>query len=176
MIFISFHLASSRAAGCAAPVANSKKEIILSITNSLNTYGKRTFWSYIISKWFYFFIIFSVIRQNGKSQNGVTRKQSTPNIPKNEHFLPLILIRVHTCAYQWVKVVRVSENLACFAFLLSPRFVLLPYYQRTRLLSIIWTFRINILFISIGVSYVMLRFAINDAFCNKTFCACWLRT
>ena len=29
----------------------------------------------------------SVIRQKGKSQNGVSRKQGTPNFPKNEHFL-----------------------------------------------------------------------------------------
>ena len=31
----------------------------------------------------------SVIRQKGESQNGVSRKQSTPNFPKNEHFLSL---------------------------------------------------------------------------------------
>ena len=30
----------------------------------------------------------SVIRQKGESQTGVSRKQNTPNFPKNEHFLP----------------------------------------------------------------------------------------
>ena len=31
----------------------------------------------------------SVIRQKGESQNGCfKKKQSTPNFPKNEHFLP----------------------------------------------------------------------------------------
>ena len=30
----------------------------------------------------------SVIRQKGKFQSGVSRKQSKPNFPKNEHFLP----------------------------------------------------------------------------------------
>ena len=30
----------------------------------------------------------SVIRQQCKSQNGCFKKQSTPNFPKNEHFLP----------------------------------------------------------------------------------------
>ena len=30
----------------------------------------------------------SVIRQKGKSQNGVTRTQNTVNFPKNKHFLP----------------------------------------------------------------------------------------
>ena len=46
-------------------------------------------------------------------KTGVSRKQSTPNFPKNEHFLP----PVRTCAYQEVKNVRFSENLACFVFL-----------------------------------------------------------
>ena len=30
----------------------------------------------------------SVIRQKGESQNGCFKKQSTPNFPKNEHYLP----------------------------------------------------------------------------------------
>ena len=30
----------------------------------------------------------SVIRQNGESQSGGKKKQSTPNFPKNEDFLP----------------------------------------------------------------------------------------
>ena len=30
----------------------------------------------------------SVIRQKSESQTGIARKQSTPNFPKNEYFLP----------------------------------------------------------------------------------------
>ena len=43
----------------------------------------------------------------------VTRKQRTPNFPKNEHFL------FHTCAcvYQGVRNTRFSENLTCFVLL-----------------------------------------------------------
>ena len=37
--------------------------------------------------------------------------------PKNEHFLPR---HAHTCAYQGVRNVRLSENLACFVFLKHP--------------------------------------------------------
>ena len=32
-------------------------------------------------------LISSVIRQKGESLNGVSRKQSMPNFPKNKHFL-----------------------------------------------------------------------------------------
>ena len=51
-------------------------------------------------------------------RTGVSRKQSTPNFPKNEHFLPLI--RTRTCAYQGVRNVSFLENLACFNFLKHP--------------------------------------------------------
>ena len=63
----------------------------------------------------------------------VTRKQSTPNFPENEHFLPRDMhtcVRVckfskkrlqHGCGYQGVRNVRFSENLACFN-LFSPPF------------------------------------------------------
>ena len=61
--------------------------------------------------------ISSVIRQKGESQNGCFKRQSTPNFPKNEHFLPP---DTHTCAYQGVRNVRFSENLACFVFLKHP--------------------------------------------------------
>ena len=48
----------------------------------------------------------------------VTRKQSTPNFPLNEHFLP-----PDTHTYMYVsggKNVRFSENLAFCVFLLPP--------------------------------------------------------
>ena len=54
----------------------------------------------------------SVIRQQCKSQNGCFKKQSTPNFPKNEHFLPP---DAHT-AHHGVINVCFSENLACFVF------------------------------------------------------------
>ena len=60
------------------------------------------------------------IRLYGKSANlktSVSRKQSTPNFPKNEHFLPP---DTHTCAYQGVRNLRFLENLACFVFLKHP--------------------------------------------------------
>ena len=59
-------------------------------------------------------VLSPVIRQKGGSQNGSSKKQSTPNFPKNEHFLP------PTYAYQGVRNVRFSENLACFVFLVPP--------------------------------------------------------
>ena len=48
---------------------------------------------------------------------GVTSKQSTPNFPKSEHFLPPD---------------RFSEKLSCFVFFkyLFWDFVLLPYYRQ----------------------------------------------
>ena len=52
----------------------------------------------------------SVIRQKGESQNGCSKETKHANFSeKNEHFL--------TCAYQEVRHVRFSENLACFVFL-----------------------------------------------------------
>ena len=47
-----------------------------------------------------------VIRPKGDSQNGCS---STPNFPKNEHFLPSVM-RARTCAYQRIKNNRFSEN------------------------------------------------------------------
>ena len=55
-------------------------------------------------------------RQKGESQTGVSRKQGTPNFPKNEHFLPADTC-TRTFAYQALRNVRFSENLACFVFL-----------------------------------------------------------
>ena len=48
---------------------------------------------------------------------GVSKKRSTPNFPKNEHFLPS---DTYTCAYQGVRKVRFSESLACFVFSKHP--------------------------------------------------------
>ena len=58
----------------------------------------------------------SVKRQKGESQNGCSGKQSTPNFPKNEHFLPL---DTHV-RFRGLRNVRSSENLACFVFLKHP--------------------------------------------------------
>ena len=52
-------------------------------------------------------------------KTGVSRKQSTPNFPKNEHFL---------CA---------SEGKKCFLETTVLRFALLPYYQRMSLLLLL---------------------------------------
>ena len=83
----------------------------------------------------------SVIRQKGKRANlktEVTRKESTPNFPKNTHFYPVT--RTRMCAYQEVWNVCFSENLTCFGKLIRKilrpvtpalRFALLPYYRRT---------------------------------------------
>ena len=77
-------------------------------------------------------VISSVIRQKEESQNGCFKKQSTPNFPKNEHFLPS---DTHTC-------VCVSRGKKCsffvesgvLYFLETPvlRFARLSYYRRNR--------------------------------------------
>ena len=50
-------------------------------------------------------------------KTGVSRKQSTPNFPKIEDFLPP---DTRTCAYHGVRNVRFWEHLACFVFLKHP--------------------------------------------------------
>ena len=72
----------------------------------------------------------SVIRENGKFQNGCLKKQSTPSFPKQECFL---LSDTHT-------FVRISGgkkcsflrklDVLCFLETSVLRFTLLPYYQR----------------------------------------------
>ena len=73
----------------------------------------------------------SVIRQKGDLKTGVTRKQSTSNIPKNENFLPPDA-HTHMC---------VSGGKCSFfrifgaLFLLATpvlRFALLLYYRRNK--------------------------------------------
>ena len=80
--------------------------------------------------------ILSVIRQERANlKTEVTRRQSTPSFPKNDISYPLIC--TCTCAYQWVRNVRFSENWACFVFLkhLGFTFALLPSYRRFLFLS-----------------------------------------
>ena len=70
----------------------------------------------------------------------VTRKQSKRNFPKNEHFLPP-LIRIRTCAYQWVRHVFFFffffrktwfALFSCyFRFKIRPFVLLLSSYVRT---------------------------------------------
>ena len=59
-------------------------------------------------------LVSSKVSSKVNLETGVSRKQSTPNVPKNKHSPP---IRTYTCAYQDVRNVRFSENLACFVFL-----------------------------------------------------------
>ena len=51
-------------------------------------------------------------------KTGVLRKQRAPNFRKTS--ISYSLIRTRTCAYQGVRDVRFSENLACFVFLKQP--------------------------------------------------------
>ena len=55
---------------------------------------------------------------------GVTRKQSMPNFPKNEHFLPLDQGGTK-CLIFW------KFSVLCFLVIPVLRFALLPYYRRT---------------------------------------------
>ena len=54
---------------------------------------------------------------DGYVKAGVSRKQSTLNLPKNI-FYPMI--RIRTCAYHGVKNFCFSEKLTCFVFLKHP--------------------------------------------------------
>ena len=72
----------------------------------------------------------SVIRQKGESQNGVSRKQSTPNFPKNKHFL-------NPDTHTYVSVLGSKKcsffgKFCVLCFLETPilRFALLPHYRR----------------------------------------------
>ena len=61
---------------------------------------------------------------------GVSRKQSTPNFPKNEHFLPPVKHR-HVCVSRGKKC-SVVGKFGVLNFLETPvwRFSLLPYYRQ----------------------------------------------
>ena len=67
------------------------------------------------------------MRQKGEPQTGVSRKQDTPNFPKNEHFLP-----PDTHTYVWVsegKKCSFFRKFGVLCFLETPilRFALLLY-------------------------------------------------
>ena len=67
-------------------------------------------------------VILKFVGNKAKKANlktGVSRKQSTPNFPKNEHFLPFEHF-LRTCAHHGVRNVRFMENLVCFIFLKHP--------------------------------------------------------
>ena len=62
-------------------------------------------------------------------KTAVTRKQSTPNVPKNEHFLPTdthvgVRFRGKKCSFLGKFVV------LCFLVTSVLRFALLPYYRQ----------------------------------------------
>ena len=59
-----------------------------------------------------------IITKKMNLKTGVSRKQSTPNFPKNKHLVTLI--RTRRRAYQGVRITCFSENLACFVFLKHP--------------------------------------------------------
>ena len=61
---------------------------------------------------------FTKCNRRANPETSVSRKQSTPNFPKNDYFLPTD--STPTCAYQGVRKIRFSENLACFVFLKHP--------------------------------------------------------
>ena len=68
-----------------------------------------------ITCFFYLFNIdiSSIIRQKGEYQNGCFKKKKDSIFSKKHYFL-------RTCAYQGVRNVGFSENLACFVFLKHP--------------------------------------------------------
>ena len=74
----------------------------------------------------------SVIRQKGESQNGVSRKQSTSNFPKNEHFLPPDT-HTYVCVSGGKKCSFFGKfDMLCFLETPILIFVLLPYYRRNQ--------------------------------------------
>ena len=73
-----------------------------------------------------------VIRQKGESQKRETRNQSTPDFPKNKHFLPPdthTYVCVSECKKYWF-----FEKFGVFCFLVTTvlRFAHLPYNRRIR--------------------------------------------
>ena len=61
----------------------------------------------------------SIIRQKGESQNGGNKKTKHAKFSAKTN-ISYPLIRTRTSAYQGVRNVCFSENLACFVFLLPP--------------------------------------------------------
>ena len=70
-----------------------------------------------------------VKRSNLKT--GVPRKQSTPNFPKNEHFLPSDM-HAHVCVSEGKKCSFFGKcDVLCFLETHFLRLALLPYYRRS---------------------------------------------
>ena len=65
-------------------------------------------------------------------KTGVTRKQSTPNFPKNKHFLPPDT-HTYVCVSEGKKF-SIIEKFCVLCFLATPvlRFAIMPYYQRNQ--------------------------------------------
>ena len=59
-------------------------------------------------------------------KSGVTRKQSTPNFPKNKHFLPTDT-HAHACVSEGKNVFFRKFGVLCFLVTPILRFALLPY-------------------------------------------------
>ena len=99
---------------------------LIHVQEKLEAFQNKLFWVAVSLR---VTIISSVIRQKGESQNGCFKKDKACQIFRKTNIsYPLI----RTCAYQGVRNVRFSENLACFVFFETPvlRFALLPYYRR----------------------------------------------
>ena len=62
----------------------------------------------------------SVIRKKGESQNKCFKKTKRAKFSEKRTFLTPRYAHVRTCAYQLVRNVHFSENLACFVFLKHP--------------------------------------------------------
>ena len=78
----------------------------------------------VLPRWLNFlgdfsWIISSVTMQKGESQGGCFKKTNCSQIFRKRN-ISYPLIRTRTCAYQGVRNVRFSENLACFVFLKHP--------------------------------------------------------
>ena len=94
---------------------------------------------------YHFFIILSVIRQKGGFKTGVSRKQSTPNFPKNQDFLPPDMY-TYVCVSGGKKC-SFFGNLGVLCFFETPvlRFAHLPIYRQFVILKV--TRLVNVIFL-----------------------------
>ena len=70
-------------------------------------------------------------RQKGNLKAGVSRKQSTPNFPKNGHFLPLKRTRTYVCKSGGKKCTFFGKfDMICFLETSVLIFALLPCYRQ----------------------------------------------
>ena len=112
------------------------QSMILGISFSRLDYDKKLL-SRKFCHWYLISIlkISSVIRQKGESQKGVSRKQSTPNFPKNEHFLSPDT-HTYMCVSGSKKCLFFGKfGMLCFLETPALRLTLLPYYQRSVVFS-----------------------------------------